>query len=109
MDTDGSGSISIDEFCDAVVWISTLDRPVELLRILKQLDGMRAEIRKLSSGALQTTADTVDEELPSTGGTVAEEAPQVPDEWSTADAEDDFQDIVAAAEAINRVQADISE
>merc|ERR1712072_934725 len=37
LDTDGSGSVTIDEFIDGIIKIVCSERPVELLRIQKQL------------------------------------------------------------------------
>merc|ERR1719217_1385579 len=36
-DTDGSGEISIDEFCDGLTRMHTSDQPVEFIRLRKQI------------------------------------------------------------------------
>eukprot|EP00440_Ansanella_granifera_P050368 gb/GFBE01054588.1/.p1 GENE.gb/GFBE01054588.1/~~gb/GFBE01054588.1/.p1 ORF type:complete len:535 (+),score=120.48 gb/GFBE01054588.1/:1-1605(+) len=43
IDVDGSGEVNIDEFCDGISKLASSDTPVEFVRILKQLAGVKQQ------------------------------------------------------------------
>merc|ERR1719487_726587 len=53
LDTDGGGSVGIDEFIDGIMKIVCSDRPVELLRIQKHLHGITAKLLDLNKLTLE--------------------------------------------------------
>lgn len=46
LDIDGSGSIEVDEFCEGVLKVSQNDKPMELLRIMRQCGAIQESSRK---------------------------------------------------------------
>mmetsp|Transcript_68220 Transcript_68220/g.134806 ORF Transcript_68220/g.134806 Transcript_68220/m.134806 type:complete len:526 (-) Transcript_68220:223-1800(-) len=56
IDTDESGEINCDEFCDGVAKLVHSQSPIELIRILKQLKIIRKDLNDLKSGNWITNA-----------------------------------------------------
>merc|ERR1711879_725663 len=54
IDVDESGEVDIDEFCDGVAKLVYCDAPIELVRILKQLNVLRRDVQELKDGSLTT-------------------------------------------------------
>jgi len=52
IDVDDSGEVDIDEFCDGVAKLVHCDSPIELVRILKQLNVLRKDVEELKNGSL---------------------------------------------------------
>merc|ERR1719506_1010615 len=48
LDNDGSGSVSIDEFCDEMTKLATTQFPMEQIRMLKNMSLLRANVFQLN-------------------------------------------------------------
>jgi len=61
IDVDDSGEVDIDEFCEGVAKLVYCDAPIELVRILKQLNVLRRDMRELKDDSLirQPTRQTL--------------------------------------------------